>query len=193
MKKANTRVVGISVDSRHCHLHWAADLGGISFPLLADFHPKGAVGKNYGVYLEDAGFDDRATVIVDCAGVVRHAHSVTPKGQRDINELFERAREVSQGAAPSREPAPPPPPLAADATLYVRPGCRFCASVLRAVQNLHCERALKIRDITNDPEALKDLERLVGMGSKVPALVQNGKVQHESGAIIGTLAAACNR
>ena len=50
----------------YCHNNWAArDLGGISIPLLSDFHLKGAVASLYGVYLEEAGITDRATVIVD--------------------------------------------------------------------------------------------------------------------------------
>jgi alkyl hydroperoxide reductase subunit AhpC len=37
---ANTQVLGISIDSVYCHLNWAMSLGGISFPLLADIHPR---------------------------------------------------------------------------------------------------------------------------------------------------------
>ena len=48
-------MLGISVDSRHCHNAWADSFGGIDFPLLADFHPKGGMAKTYGVMLEDAG------------------------------------------------------------------------------------------------------------------------------------------
>ena len=77
-RAAHTQVLGISVDSVYCHANWARDLGGISFPLLADFEPKGAVGARYGLYLDGPGIDDRATVIVDATGVVRHASSVTP-------------------------------------------------------------------------------------------------------------------
>jgi len=52
---AHTQVLGISVDSIFCHAGWAQSLGGISFPLLADFNPKGAVAESYGLYLKDAG------------------------------------------------------------------------------------------------------------------------------------------
>jgi len=40
-------VLGISVDSVHSHRAFARELGGIDFPLLADFHPKGDVIKHW--------------------------------------------------------------------------------------------------------------------------------------------------
>ena len=93
--EAHTQAVGISVDSRHSHANWAWDLGGVSFPLLSDFQPRGAVAAQLGVYLEGAGFTDRATVIVDRAGVVRFAESVGPGGRRDIQQLLHRARALA--------------------------------------------------------------------------------------------------
>lgn len=180
--------MGISVDSRHSHSNWAADLGGVSYPLLADFHPKGEVARSYGVYLEDAGISDRATIIIDRAGVVRYASSVTPSGQRDIDQLLRIAREID-----ATQPGPAERPgargrLSTDATLYVREGCRFCQAVLRAAQNLHCGDALRIRDVNKDPGAREELERLVGPGAKVPVLVQDGQAQRESADIIKSMA-----
>lgn len=84
---AHTHVLGVSVDSRFSHKAWAKELGGVSFPLLADFHPKGELAKACGLYLEDMGITDRATVIVDKDGIVRYANSVGPSGKRDIGEL----------------------------------------------------------------------------------------------------------
>lgn len=165
----------------------------MSFPLLADFHPKGEVAQKFGVYLADAGITDRATIIVDRDGVVRHASSVGPSGQRDIAALLATATEIARahGGAPVARAARPA--LAADATLYVKDGCRFCESVLRAVKNLHCEASLTVRNVTRDPAARQELDRLAGAGSKVPALVQQGKVQHESAEINKTLASCFAR
>ncbi len=36
----------------------------MSFPLLADFHPRGDVGRAYGVLLEEEGFTDRGTLLI---------------------------------------------------------------------------------------------------------------------------------
>lgn len=66
---AGTQVLGVSVDHAWAQAAFAKALG-LSHPLLCDFHPKGAVGRKYGVYLEDKGFDARATIIVDKQGKV---------------------------------------------------------------------------------------------------------------------------
>src|ERR1043165_7833957 len=46
------QMIGISVDGPWCHKAYAASRK-LQFPLLSDFHPKGAVSKAYGVYDED--------------------------------------------------------------------------------------------------------------------------------------------
>lgn len=94
---ADTQVLGVSVDSIHSHENWAKSLGGVSFPLLADFHPKGAMAQSYGVYLADKGITDRATVIVDKNGVVRYAVSVTPAGERKPKDLLAECQKVNKG------------------------------------------------------------------------------------------------
>jgi alkyl hydroperoxide reductase subunit AhpC len=95
-EKANTQVLGVSVDSIYCHLNWGKSLGGVTFPLLADFHPKGAMAQNYGLYLSEKGITDRATVIVDKSGVVRYAVSVTPAGKREAKDLLAEAQKVNK-------------------------------------------------------------------------------------------------
>ena len=42
--EADTQVLGVSIDSKHSHKKWAESLGGVSYPLLQDFHPKGENG-----------------------------------------------------------------------------------------------------------------------------------------------------
>src|ERR1700692_1180662 len=72
-ERYDAQVVGISVDSVPSHVAFAKSLGGItSYPLLADFHPKGEVSKKYGVWKDDKGISERAIVVVDKAGIVRY-------------------------------------------------------------------------------------------------------------------------
>lgn len=95
-KAEDTQVMSISVDSKYCHDNWASSIGGISYPLLSDFHPKGAVAEKYGLYLADKGITDRATVIIDKHGVVRYAESVGPSGLRKAEDLLEECRKVNR-------------------------------------------------------------------------------------------------
>jgi alkyl hydroperoxide reductase subunit AhpC len=90
----NTQVLGLSVNSKNCHKGWANTFGGIKLPLLADFHPKGAVAKSYGLWVEEDGTSDRATVLIDKNGKVLWAHSVTPDGAREPVELLEKVRSL---------------------------------------------------------------------------------------------------
>jgi peroxiredoxin len=48
------QIIGISVDGVWCHLAFSKDRK-LHFPLLADFEPKGAVARQYGVYREKDG------------------------------------------------------------------------------------------------------------------------------------------
>ena len=45
----DAQVVGVSTDSRFANAAWAEKLGGITYPLLSDFYPHGAVAERYGV------------------------------------------------------------------------------------------------------------------------------------------------
>src|SRR2546425_282594 len=54
------RLLGISVDGAWCHRAFAGQRN-LHFPLLADFEPKGAVARGYGVYRDGDGLSDPAT------------------------------------------------------------------------------------------------------------------------------------
>ena len=68
--KHNAQVIGISVDSKWCHLAFAENHK-FHFPLLADFEPKGAVSKLYDVYDETEGESKRALYVLDENGIIR--------------------------------------------------------------------------------------------------------------------------
>lgn len=71
------RVLGVSVDSAWCHAAYATSRK-LCFPLLADFEPKGAVARRYGVYDEAAGASERALFVIDADGVIRWSHLSPP-------------------------------------------------------------------------------------------------------------------
>ena len=62
IESRDATLVGISVDSSACHAAFREKLG-LTFPLLADFHPKGDVCAAYGAYLEDWGHSNRSLVL----------------------------------------------------------------------------------------------------------------------------------
>ena len=74
----NAELLGISVDGPWCHLAFARDRK-LRFPLLADFEPKGAVSRRYGVYRLQDGFCERALFVIDGEGIIRWSY-VSPVG-----------------------------------------------------------------------------------------------------------------
>ena len=66
--KEDTILLGISVDSMFCHKAYT-DAHQVKFPLLADFHPNGAVAQSYGVFDEQTGYCKRALFLVDKQGL----------------------------------------------------------------------------------------------------------------------------
>jgi len=67
-------LVGVSVDSPYCHSAFREHLN-LTIPLLSDFHPKGAMSREYGAYQEDFGTTNRSLVLVGEDGVVRWSHA----------------------------------------------------------------------------------------------------------------------
>jgi peroxiredoxin len=93
-ERYDAQVVGISVDSVPSHVAFGKALGGITkYPLLADFHPKGAVSQKYGVWKDDKGICERAVVVVDKQGIIRYidVHDIgeAPENSQVIEVLRE--------------------------------------------------------------------------------------------------------
>ncbi len=74
----DAQILGISVDGVWCHLAFAKDRK-MHIPLLADFEPKGAVSRLYGVYSEKDGESERALFVIDSDGIIRWSY-VSPVG-----------------------------------------------------------------------------------------------------------------
>jgi peroxiredoxin len=76
--KHNAEVLGISVDSKWCHMAFEQDRK-IRFPLLADFNPKGKISKEFGVYNEQDGQAQRALFVIDESGIIQWSY-LSPDG-----------------------------------------------------------------------------------------------------------------
>ncbi len=63
IRDRGAELYGVSVDSAYSHRAFQEQRG-LSFPLLADFHPKGEVSRAYGAYLEERGHNTRALVLI---------------------------------------------------------------------------------------------------------------------------------
>ncbi|RMF30814.1 MAG: peroxiredoxin [Chloroflexi bacterium] len=90
----DAQVLGISVDSVWAHKAFAQKMG-ITYPLLADFHPKGEVARKYGVYLEDKGIAARTTFVVDAEGRIAHIQQNEILQVPDVGEIVDALARLS--------------------------------------------------------------------------------------------------
>jgi peroxiredoxin len=77
-EKFDAEIMGISVDGAWSHAAFSRDRK-LHFPLLADFEPKGAVSRLYGVYMDKEGESARALFVIDREGTIRWSH-LSPTG-----------------------------------------------------------------------------------------------------------------
>ena len=89
----DTQVFGMSVDSIPANREFAKQLG-VTFPILSDF--KRTVVKDYGVFIEDQGFGNRATFLIDKEGIIRHIEegntAVDPSGAYEACSILDKKK-----------------------------------------------------------------------------------------------------
>jgi peroxiredoxin len=88
-EKENVELLAVSVDSKYVQKQFA-EHEGYKFSVLADFWPHGAVAKEYGVFIEDAGISNRATFVINKDGELV-AKFITAPGQARSLEEYDRA------------------------------------------------------------------------------------------------------
>jgi mycoredoxin-dependent peroxiredoxin len=91
--KLDAQVLGLSVDSVWAHKAFAEKMG-INYPLLADFHPKGAVADKFGMYLSEKGITGRAIAIINKAGKIAWFKNYDIPVVPDMNEVAQALAAV---------------------------------------------------------------------------------------------------
>lgn len=63
-------------------------MGGIPYPELSDWHPKGKACQAYDLWNEERGVPRRAVVIIDKAGTIRYRQVYQPGTLPDPQEVL---------------------------------------------------------------------------------------------------------
>jgi peroxiredoxin len=92
--KFNAQLIGISVDSKWCHMAFAENRN-LHFPLLADFEPKGALSRLYGAYDETDGESERALFVIDENGIIRWSFLSPDNINPGADGILEALEELS--------------------------------------------------------------------------------------------------
>ncbi len=90
----NAEVLAVSVDNLYSHRAWAENRH-LTFPLLSDFWPHGAVARQYGVFRENDGITERALFFIDASGLVRDAWvAQDPAVAPGLNIIFDALERI---------------------------------------------------------------------------------------------------
>ncbi len=92
-QKLNAELLAISVDSAFTHQAFKENRG-FKMKLLADFEPKGAVAKLYGVYDEKDGFAERALFVIDAGGTIRYSFISPIDVNPGASEILKTLKEI---------------------------------------------------------------------------------------------------
>lgn len=87
--------MGITCDSVYALKAWAAQLGGIDYPLCSDYWPHGKVSREYGVFNEEIGRPERAVIVVDGDGICRYIDVHQLREVPDEEEIAEEVDKLS--------------------------------------------------------------------------------------------------
>jgi alkyl hydroperoxide reductase subunit AhpC len=92
-------VLGVSCDHTASHRAWATALGGLPYPELSDWEPKGQMSRSYGLWNPERGASKRAVLIIDKDGIVRYRREYTAPDLPDMEEILHTLRQLeAQGA-----------------------------------------------------------------------------------------------
>ena len=92
----NAVMLGISVDSAFSHSAFKEERN-LHMSLLADFEPKGAVARLYGVYDAQDGFSERALYVIDGGGVIQYSFVSPMNVNPGANEIIKTLKAIQAG------------------------------------------------------------------------------------------------
>ena len=95
-EERGAQVLGLSSDPTASLKAWAGSLGGIGYPLLADFWPHGEVLRAYGLLNEERGTARRAAIIIDKEGIIRWINTYEPGKIPTPDELLAAIEQVQK-------------------------------------------------------------------------------------------------
>ena len=90
----DAHVLIVSNDASPAKKAWADSLGGVTYDLLSDYYPHGAVAQAYGV-LRDDGLSERALFVVDKNGKIVWTKLHTIPEHPDFEELLSQLELLS--------------------------------------------------------------------------------------------------
>ena len=106
-KKLGVEIYSVSTDTHFAHKAWhdtSEAIKKINYVMLGD--PTGAISRNFGVMIEDAGLADRGTFVIDPEGKIQIIEINAGGIGRDANELLRKVKAAQYVASHPGEVCP---------------------------------------------------------------------------------------
>jgi peroxiredoxin (alkyl hydroperoxide reductase subunit C) len=106
-QKLGVEIYAVSTDTHFTHKAWhdtSETIGKIRFPMVGD--PTGAITRNFGVMIEEAGLAERGTFVIDPQGRIQIIEINAGGIGRDASELLRKIKAAQYVAAHPGEVCP---------------------------------------------------------------------------------------
>ena len=106
-QKLGVEIYSVSTDTHFSHKAWhdtSEAIGKIKYTMIGD--PTGAITRNFGVMIEEAGLADRGTFVVDPEGRIQIVEINAGGVGRDASELLRKVKAAQYVAAHPGEVCP---------------------------------------------------------------------------------------
>jgi peroxiredoxin len=106
-QKLGVEIYGVSTDTHFTHKAWhdtSETIKKIQYPLIGD--PTGALTRNFGVMIEEAGLAERGTFVIDPAGQIQVIEINAGGIGRDASELLRKVKAAQYVASHPGEVCP---------------------------------------------------------------------------------------
>ncbi len=106
-QKMGVEIYAVSTDTHFTHKAWhdtSETIGKIQFPMIGD--PTGAITRNFGVMIEEAGLAERGTFVMDPEGKIQIIEINAGGVGRDASELLRKIKAAQYVAAHPGEVCP---------------------------------------------------------------------------------------
>ena len=106
-QKMGAEIYAVSTDTHFTHKAWhdtSETIGKINYPMIGD--PTGAISRNFGVMIEEAGLAERGTFVIDPEGKIQIIEINAGGIGRDASELLRKVKAAQYVAAHPGEVCP---------------------------------------------------------------------------------------
>ena len=106
-KSIGVEIYAVSTDTHFTHKAWhdtSETIGKIKYPMIGD--PTGAITRNFGVMIEEAGLAERGTFVIDPAGKIQIIEINAGGIGRDATELLRKVTAAQYVASHPGEVCP---------------------------------------------------------------------------------------